>query len=229
MYDSPSGSTVAYPVIVAHIPDTAAEVFFAALVDSAAQGRANPFVVVVQPRCGLDDSALLSFLDAHYRTVRHSRARGVLGIGPTSSCVLASALRQTSRYRSGVALASADTEHTDAATGFNLPELPARSRISPRPHLLLASLAGDVHARRDAVRLRAALAPFTHTRIVDTVHGGSATARQAGLFRIALQYFTEQLSGPSRLTRDISPAAPPRSDVPQGRRTITHPHSGDGW
>lgn len=216
-YHRPSGARVAFPVVLAHVPEGgAAGDLFTAFAEESRRGFAHPFIVVVARGCGEDARAFLKVVDQRYRTLRDARGRAVLGLGADSSCAVTTALNEPDRYRSAAALAtshaSGDVEHA-RLRAVRTPDTPRIADASPgahrnarnarnardarnaRPRLLLASTSTDLPARAAAVRLRSALAPFADTRIVDTVE---PSGERRNLFRVAARYLTEQLSAPAR-------------------------------
>lgn len=198
-YARRNAADLAFPVVVAYVPGGAAAAdLFSAFATQHARGRAHPFIVVVSPDCGRDLRPLLKAVDTRYRTLPGSRNRAVLGLGPTSSCALDTALRRPGDFRAAAALATKSGGRT-GGTGHARPStvrVPAATASgSGKSQLLLGSTSTDLPARADAVRLRAALAPFADTRIVDTVE---PSGERRNLFGVAARYLTEQLGGPSR-------------------------------
>lgn len=204
-YHRPSGARLAFPVVLAHVPEGgAAGDLFTAFAEESRRGFAHPFIVVVARGCGEDARAFLKVVDQRYRTLRDARGRAVLGLGADSSCAVTTALNEPDRYRSAAALAtshaSGDMEHA-RLRAVRTPDTPRIADASPdarrnaRSRLLLASTSTDLPARAAAVRLRSALAPFADTRIVDTVE---PSGERRNLFRVAVRYLTEQLSAPAR-------------------------------
>ncbi|GGO89352.1 hypothetical protein [Wenjunlia tyrosinilytica] len=265
VYSSRTGNALAYPVVIAHIPVSAATELFEAFDRYTLRGLSHPFIVAVAPDCGpvepstgqgptagetaidktamykaaagetavdksavgktstdktstdktatdktatdktamgktavgkesvdkTGDEALERALEAHYRVLRGRTGRAVLGLDTTGPCALASVLRHPDRFRAAAAISSS---RGGQAAGLPVSAPPAASDR----HLALLSATTDTAARRAAYQLRAKLAPFADTRIVDSIGGTGAADVRRHLFAVASQYLTEQLGPPQR-------------------------------
>jgi hypothetical protein len=193
-YAYPKAADLAFPVVVAYLPDTPAylEELYPAFVRHVELGKADPFVVVEPASCSADPVAAVAEAARHYRLLTGPAARGVLGVGALAPCGVRAALAHPDAFGAGAGVSGT---YDDAVP------LPATALPGPS-HLLLTAAYGEPARRQSAYRLRAALRALgTEARIIDAVHADpllGGTGRRHEL-AIAAQYFTEVLDGPGRV------------------------------
>jgi hypothetical protein len=183
-YAYPKAADVAFPVVVVYASASGADdrSLFEGFVAHAARGFADPFVLVLPPRCkaAAQDPQVIA-RRYHYRTVPGRAARAVLGVGDRAACAVRDAWAHPGRYR--------------AAAGVS-GMYPARPPRGTGTELLLATASGDEAARVSARRFRTTLrgrGSRTEIRITD----GAGQRRR--VFGVVAGYFTEKLTGPDRI------------------------------
>ncbi|MET9218805.1 hypothetical protein ABZX65_08540 [Streptomyces sp. NPDC003300] len=199
-YESTGAASLAYPVVLAHLPATGAPDLFEGFAVQAKRGLANPFLLVMPRDCGQDPVAVLAEAARHFRALPASGAHAVIGLGAQAPCAVHEALTHPGRYR--------------AAAGISGTYPPLAPAAGPHPALLLAATTGELAPRASALRLRAALRPRgDQVRIID----GVRVRRE--MYALVAGYLTEKLEGPSR--KAASAVSKPRgtSAVPEAHGT----------
>lgn len=212
-YASPKAAGIGFPVVVAHVPDTADPDLYSGFVLAAKRGLADTFVLVLPTGCTAD-SAAVAEVARRYRVLAAPTATGVIGVGAGAPCAVREALATTGRY--------------GAAAGISGLYPPLSPSPLPHPSLLLATASGETAARAAALRLRDALHPHRdQVRVID----GVAAHRE--LFALVAGYLTEKLDGPARAVTPPSPAsvspgpspsASPMSPAPRSPLPPLAPH-----
>ncbi|MEW2519085.1 hypothetical protein [Actinacidiphila alni] len=200
-YDSPGAADLAYPAVVAQLPDSASEsaAAYEGFAVQAKRGLADPFVLVLPRGCGgrqpqkpqqpQAPEAALAAAARHFRLLPATGAHAVIGAGAQAPCAVHDALAHPDRYRAAAGI-----------SGVYPPPAPA---AGPHASLLLASTTGEQAPRASALRLRTALrAHGDQVRIIDGVRS------RRELYALVATYLTEKLDGPSRTgTAGTKPAA----------------------
>lgn len=196
-YASPKAAGIGFPVVVAHLPATAAPDLYGGFALAVKRGLADSFVLVLPTGCARDsardlahDSAAVAEAARRYRVLVARTATGVIGVGADAPCVVREALATTGRYAAAAGISGLYPSLTPSPL--------------PHPSLLLATTSGETAADAAALRLRADLHPHgDEVRVID----GVAAHRE--LFALVARYLTEKLDGPARIVTPLSPSPPP--------------------
>lgn len=196
-YTYPSAARRTFPLVVAYVPDTAAdrEQLFTAFARHVAAGKADPFLLVLPPDCAADPEAAATLADRYYRTVSGVRARGVLGVGALAPCAVREALTRPGGFGAYAGVA-----------GTYGPAAPTLPTAAPDPAPDLALTVGGLEApqRAATLRLRTALRALgIRVRLIDGVLADPSLGGGQRLHELALaaQYFTEELAAPGGVAR----------------------------
>jgi hypothetical protein len=183
-YAYPKAADVAFPLVVVYASASGADdrSLFDGFAAHAAHGYADPFVLVLPPRCKADAQDPQAIARRYrYRTLPGPAAHAVLGVGDRAACAVRDAWAHPGRYRAA------------AGVSGTYPERPPHGTVTP---LLLATASGDEAARASARRFRTALRgrdSRTEIRITD------GAGRRLRVFAAVAGYFTEKLTGPDRI------------------------------
>jgi hypothetical protein len=192
-YTSPKAIGIGFPVVVAHVPATAAPDLYGGFALATKRGLSDSFVLVLPTGCANDsvrDSAAVAEAAHRYRVLTTRTATSVIGVGADAPCAVREALATTGHYAAAVGI-----------SGLYPPLAPSPL---PHPSLLLVTTSGETAAGAAALRLRDALHPHgDEVRVVD----GVAAHRE--LFALVAGYLTEKLDGPARTV-----TAPSKSPSP---------------
>jgi len=180
--------------LVVQVDDGQLPDVLAGLIAGVAEGRANPFVVVL-PGCAgpVDGDRLRAAVARSFHVEAGARSWGVLGVGPGAACAVGTELAQPESYAAGAGVSGAYDPLLPVRSG-------GRSGAQSTVRLLLAVAQRDSAGQATAARLRRALAglPQKQVRLSNSVRDVDDQQERVRLCRLAVDYLTEQMALSSR-------------------------------
>ncbi len=181
--------------LVVQVDDRQLPDVLAGLVTGVAEGRANPFVVVL-PGCAgpVDGDRLRTAVARSFHVEPAVRSWGVLGVGTDAQCAAQAELAHPESYAAGAGVSGAYDSLLPAVRSGGL------SGTQSTVRLLLAVAQRDSAGQAAAARLRRALTelPQTQVRLSNSVRDIDEQQERVRLCRLAVDYLTEQMALGSR-------------------------------